>query len=134
MNASREQAGVLLSRARDDALMMEELLRNPASPQWGIGFHAQQSVEKALKSVLSERGVEFPFTHDLQLLLNLLQERTRLVPPGADELVRLTPYATALRYDVFLEETAALHVDRERLPVLVRQVIDWASGLVTKKA
>ena len=133
MNASREQARVLLSKARDDAFMMEELLQNPDSPPWGIGFHAQQAVEKAMKSVLSARGVEFPFTHDLQVLVNVLEDRTELVPPRADDLVRLTPFAAVLRYDAFPEDEAALHVDRELVPGLVREVIEWASGFVGKK-
>ena len=35
-------------------------------------FHAQQAAEKSIKAVLLHQGIEFPFTHNLQLLLYLL--------------------------------------------------------------
>ena len=56
-----------VGKATDDAFMMHELMKNARSPSWGIGFHAQQAVEKAIKAVLACRGVVFPFTHDLKL-------------------------------------------------------------------
>jgi len=36
-------------------------------------FHAQQSAEKALKALLSDRGVAFPRTHAVEVLLDLLE-------------------------------------------------------------
>jgi HEPN domain-containing protein len=38
-----------------------------------IAFHAQQATEKALKAVLLQHEVEFPKTHDLEELFELLQ-------------------------------------------------------------
>ena len=38
-----------------------------------IAFHAQQAIEKALKAVLVRGGVEFPKTHDLEELLELIE-------------------------------------------------------------
>jgi HEPN domain-containing protein len=32
-------------------------------------FHAQQAAEKALKAILILEGVDFPFTHNLQRLI-----------------------------------------------------------------
>lgn len=37
-----------------------------------VCFHCQQCAEKYLKAILVSRGVAFPKTHDLVLLLNLL--------------------------------------------------------------
>jgi HEPN domain-containing protein len=35
-------------------------------------FHAQQAVEKSLKAVLVHRGIGFPRTHNLGVLMDLL--------------------------------------------------------------
>jgi hypothetical protein len=43
MNRSHEHAGALLAKARDDAGMMLTLMAAPDSPDWGVGFHAQQA-------------------------------------------------------------------------------------------
>jgi HEPN domain-containing protein len=39
-----------------------------------VCFHAQQAVEKALKAVLLARQVDFPLTHDLEVLLDIGQK------------------------------------------------------------
>lgn len=60
-------------------------------------FHAQQAAEKAVKAVLLKCGIDFPFTHNLQALLDLLpKDLTR--PKELTEAVDLNPYAVATRY------------------------------------
>ena len=60
-------------------------------------FFAQQAVEKSLKAVLVKGVVDFPFTHDLQALVNLIpQEIPR--DPVLDAATRLGVYAVATRY------------------------------------
>src|SRR5919109_3562814 len=58
-----------------------------------ICFHAQQAVEKALKAVLIHAAVDFPFTHDLEELLDTFTEAGIVVPPDFLEVGSLTPYA-----------------------------------------
>jgi HEPN domain-containing protein len=60
-------------------------------------FHAQQAAEKALKTVLLHRGVDFPLTQDLPLLAGLLPAEMAGAPPLA-RAARLTEYAVATRY------------------------------------
>lgn len=60
-------------------------------------FHAQQAAEKALKAVLLKCGIDFPFTHNMQALLDLLPKQLTL-PLALMEVVDLTPYAVATRY------------------------------------
>lgn len=63
-----------------------------------FGFHAQQAVEKALKAWLAVLGVQFPKTHDLKLLLDLLGERG--VPTeGLQSFVDLNAFAVQYRYE-----------------------------------
>jgi predicted nucleotidyltransferase len=56
MDPQLELADMLLGKASDDLAMARRLAGDPASPDWGIGFHVQQAVEKSLKSVLSARA------------------------------------------------------------------------------
>jgi HEPN domain-containing protein len=62
-----------------------------------VCFHAQQCVEKYLKAVLILEGIDFPKTHDIEAIVNLLPARTR-PPLGADEQDALTDYAIGPRY------------------------------------
>ena len=62
-----------------------------------VCFHAQQSVEKYLKALLVREGVDFPKTHDLEVLTNLLPPRIR-PRLTAGEQAGLTDYATGARY------------------------------------
>ncbi len=60
-------------------------------------FHAQQCVEKYLKSVLVLRGVDFPRTHSIRALVAMLPAglRPKLTVVEQDQL---TEYATTTRY------------------------------------
>jgi HEPN domain-containing protein len=60
-----------------------------------VGFHAQQSVEKA---VLASRCIEFPFTHDLDGLIELCKSNGLDVPSDLDGVDSLTPYGVRWRY------------------------------------
>jgi len=62
-----------------------------------VCFHAQQCVEKYLKALLVQEGVDFPKIHDIEKIVALLPHEVA-VPLAADEQARLTVYATATRY------------------------------------
>ena len=59
-------------------------------------YHSQQSVEKLLKGILTERGISFPKTHDLVELADLgdlpISERQRTT------LTRLYDHSSRSRY------------------------------------
>jgi HEPN domain-containing protein len=89
----------LLDRADDDVAAADALLHADRVSDAIVGFHAQQAVEKALKAVLAAHHVEYPFTHDLQLLVALCEQGGAPMPADlADDVPRLSPYATRLRY------------------------------------
>lgn len=62
-----------------------------------VCFHAQQCAEKYLKALLTFRGADFPKTHDLEALAARIRNGDRPVL-SADDLARLTRYATITRY------------------------------------
>lgn len=67
-----------------------------------IGFHLQQSAEKLLKAWLDNLEQEYPKTHDITLLLSLIQAQGIIVDKWLD-LTLLMPYAVNLRYEDDME-------------------------------
>lgn len=62
-----------VARAEEDFVNAEHTLtRRENCPVGTVCFHAQQCSEKYLKALLTCREVEFPKTHDLVVLFNLL--------------------------------------------------------------
>jgi len=62
-----------------------------------VCFHAQQCVEKYLKAFLVILEIEFPRTHDIEILISLIPRSIRL-SLTVEEQRRLTEYATIMRY------------------------------------
>jgi HEPN domain-containing protein len=71
-----------------------------------VCFHAQQTVEKAMKAVLLERQVDFPLTHDLELLLDIGKKAGIIISENLLDIDTLTPYAVETRYPGYLEAIA----------------------------
>lgn len=112
----------LLSMARKDFDALRGMVDNPLFADEIFGFHAQQAIEKALKAWLAVRSVNFPLTHDLSRLLDLLEESgvdVRLFWP----LVQYTVFAVQARYEAGLMEAEA-PIDRVAVIVEVRQLLD----------
>lgn len=85
--------------ATEDLQAAELLMqRNPEVPRHICTF-AQQSAEKALKAVLVLEQIDFPKTHDLDLLRNLLPDSWR-VKQEYPQLAILTDWFVASRYPV----------------------------------
>lgn len=98
MSTAPDLPGDLLALAREDLASAEALDREARVSDAPVGFHAQQAVEKALKAAIASREQEFPFTHDLGLLMQLCQDTGLNLPADLAEADRLTPYAAAVRY------------------------------------
>lgn len=98
MSAAPDLPGDLLALAREDLAAAEALDRAERVSDAPVGFHAQQAVEKALKAAIASRDQDFPFTHDIGLLMQLCQDAGLEFPVDLTEADRLTPYAAAIRY------------------------------------
>ncbi|MDQ3011684.1 MAG: HEPN domain-containing protein [Acidobacteriota bacterium] len=88
-----------VEKAEEDWVSLLRSYRARKNPSYNVAcFHAQQCAEKYLKARLVEAGVVFPKTHDLSLLLTLVQP----IEPGwgilQPELDTLNKYAIAYRY------------------------------------
>jgi len=63
-----------------------------------VGFHCQQAAEKYLKAFLTDRQVDFPKTHNLGELLDLLVKVDAPLADSLRSLTILTPYGVETRY------------------------------------
>ncbi|MCE5229931.1 HEPN domain-containing protein [bacterium] len=129
MNASHESALLLLEKAKGDAIVLSRLIDGETVPVWTIGFHAQQAVEKAIKSVLTDRAIIYPRTHNVAMLLELIRQNEIPQPPDAGELPTLTPYGSVFRYEDEIDG-ATIVFDRAELANWVTSTIAWASNLL----
>jgi HEPN domain-containing protein len=96
----REEAQRMLAVAEIDLKALCNMLDRELFEDSVFGFHAQQAAEKTFKAWLSLHGVEYPKTHDLRLLMNLLQTRTQERCEEFMELADLTDFAVQFRYDI----------------------------------
>jgi HEPN domain-containing protein len=94
-----------------------------------IGFHAQQAVEKALKSVIVLAGVEIPRSHNTGLLLALLEDAGWDIPEGLRDLGWLTDWAVTTRY-----EAPPAELDRAAAMSAADAAVAWAAEQLSSAA
>ena len=94
----REKTLVWISYADEDLSTAQAGLTLTTSiPYRIIAFHAQQCVEKYLKAYLIYHEIEFPYTHNISLLLELCAEKGKW-SSELEEAKKLSTYASTLRY------------------------------------
>jgi HEPN domain-containing protein len=125
-----EQAERLRRKAAGDEEAITTLLGVSSIPDEVIGFHAQQAVEKLLKSLLSHRRVAFRRTHDLTELLDLLAANGVTIPPQIADVRQLGPYAAEFRYED-ISDDAAQPFDRRWAAECVECTRQWVDSLVS---
>lgn len=126
MATSGDLARRLLGAAENDELMARSLLPVEGVTDAGIGFNAQQAVEKGIKAVLAAQGTEFPFTHNLKQLREFAEDAGIELPSTLDDVEDLTPFATAERYG----SEAPLGLDRDQALKWAAAAIAWARDVV----
>lgn len=119
-----------LIHARSDLKLAKIGLNKDILPEQ-ICFHAQQAVEKALKAVLLFYKVDFPFTHDIEELLDVFETNKISVPANLLDAGMLTPYAVETRYPGFWGEIS--ESDVSEAISLANKVIKWAKEIIGKK-
>jgi HEPN domain-containing protein len=122
-----ERAHSLLARAGADLAAVRALEGNETVDDEIVGFHAQQAAEKLLKAVLAAHAIEYPRTHSLRYLLDLLTDHALGPPEQLHEVEQLYPYAVQLRYDAPLDEDP---LDRRPTRELLESLQAWATEQV----
>ena len=95
-------------------------------------FEAQQCAEKCIKAVFLKRGESFPYIHDLQRLLRLLEDDGLRVPQYVRQSVELTQYAHVMRYPGIADPVTVR--EYRRAVRIAGAVLRWADRLVERPA
>lgn len=125
MNA-RDQAVHFLQKASEDESVLNKLILDYDVSDSIWGFHAEQAIEKYLKAVLICLGVEFPRTHDLVFLYDLLNDHKSTPPVQVEDIEGLTSFGVTFRY----EFTCVDSVDRQKVILIVKTIGKWANQIV----
>lgn len=91
-------------------------------------FDAQQSAEKAIKALLIYLKKEFPWTHSIEELLDIVSESSVDVPKNIRKAVVLTRYAVHTRYPGI--GTSVNKDEYKEAVKLAEAVFRWVSKLV----
>ena len=118
-----------MQHARSDLCLVQASLSDENILLETLCFHAQQAAEKAIKAVLVSSNIEFPRTHNIRTLVELLPGGG-VKNPVLDDATVLTEYAVSSRYpgesEIVTEEEL-----REALE-LAENVVAWAKAVLGK--
>lgn len=114
--------------AREDLQEAERQLKRTSTVPRHPAWLAQQATEKALKAVLIFLQIEFPFTHNLEVLHDLIPTGWHAKTIDAD-LARLSEYAVDTRYpgnwpDLSLDDARAAVEDARRIVEAMQADLD----------
>lgn len=118
------RARAFLQRADADLAAVRALEALDEVPDEIVGFHGQQAAEKLLKAVLAAHGIDFPRTHSIRFLLDLLDDRGLAPPPELHGVTELYPFGVQLRYEAPLDEEP---LDRAAIRELLERLRAWTA-------
>jgi HEPN domain-containing protein len=103
-------------KAESDLLNIENNLSAKNVSIDTVCFHAQQVAEKYLKAYLISKGIEFPKTHDIELLLNQCSNKNIHFLILLTQIKNLNDYAIIPRYpdevdDLTIEDAKQAYAD-----------------------
>ncbi|MBI4326169.1 MAG: HEPN domain-containing protein [Chloroflexi bacterium] len=116
---------MLLRKAAADEVLVDKVLADSDVADELVGYHSQQAVEKLLKARLAHLGVYYPKTHNLQTLVELLEDEGKPLPADLADLDLLTPYATIYRYE---DPPQAGRFDRKTAREFIRRLHVWVEA------
>ena len=100
----RSLVGQWIHKADQDIRAAASLLADDPPLLYPSCFHSQQAAEKYLKALLTWREVEFPKTHVIGELLDLLATVDRRLADSLADTTALNPYCVEMRYPGELPE------------------------------
>ena len=114
-------ARMLLRAAERDVEVLRVTHRSDEVSDEVFGFHVQQAAEKALKARIALLGEQYPLTHNIGDLLDLLVDKGVNMAPFKT-LVGYTPYAVEFRYHGIDSDVEP--IDRDGAVALVEALIE----------
>lgn len=113
----RAESSLALARMQGEGIDLEDLC-----------YQAQQSAEKALKAVFLARGARYPYSHNIDLLLQGLEALGLEIPEPVDSATQLTRYAVDTRYPAFFDPVSEAEY-RQALR-MAEAVLAWVRSLL----
>ena len=86
------------NKAKNDLLNTDNNLKSEIIPFDTVCFHCQQAVEKLFKAYLAGNDQQYPYSHDLLLLLESILPLDGAAENLRDSCAILMPYAVEIRY------------------------------------
>ena len=115
-----------MNRARSDLTQAKSQV--PGVYFENLCFNAQQAAEKAIKSVMIARDIEFPYVHDLARLLSLIEDGGEVIPEGIRRASDLTDYATITRYPGEIRPVS--EAEYQEAIAIAEAVVQWAENRI----
>jgi HEPN domain-containing protein len=109
---NRARSNLVVAGAERPGIYLEDLC-----------FNAQQAAEKAIKALLIQHNVEFPYVHDLAELLTLLEKAGHRIPEAIRQAERLTRFAVFIRYPGLAPPTS--REEYQEALALAEAVVRW---------
>ena len=91
-------------------------------------FDAQQAAEKSIKAVLVHRQIDFPKTHNIRALLELLDPTGGQISKEIWHAIDLTNYAVETRYPGPAEPVT--RSEYRKALVVAQKVVKWAENII----
>lgn len=125
----RRETGEWLKFASEDLQSAEYLFEKQLFRM--VCYHAQQAVEKVLKSLLAEKEVEIPRIHNLLDLNNAVKKLGHETPLKDEEAIFLnTIYRWRYPPDLgLLPSGEPTELDSQRAMNIARVIVDWSGHL-----
>jgi HEPN domain-containing protein len=109
VKSDKDHALQLLEMAGKDLQALANMRSEKDFSEEVFGFHAQQTIEKALKAWIAARSLTYPKSHDVSILIKILEQAGESLTPFPD-LEDYTVFAVQYRYEGYDE---ADELDRE---------------------
>jgi HEPN domain-containing protein len=112
----------------------ERLVRDDEPIRESIAFHCQQAAEKYLKAFLVWQHVEFPKTHSIGRLLDLVASVAPELAASLADAISLTPFGVEIRYPGDLpellpgEEQTVFNLAKRTREAILAQIDPYLSG------
>ena len=100
-----------------DELLFEDLV-----------YDCQQCVEKSLKAICINNNIEFPMTHNISRLFNLLKGNGVELIENADDALILTDYAVQTRYPGIYSPVG--EDEYNEAYKIATEIFDWAEKIL----
>lgn len=124
-----EMALISLKKAEQDLIALKKWLNDDEISDEIIGFHIQQALEKSLKSMLLRQKIDYPHTHNLDLLIDICRDNAIQVPDTFLNIDIYNRFAVQWRYDL-LPLQSPKRLDRNTAYEIANDLWVWATKWV----